>query len=279
MPVLEMRVSSESANVRMDVLCAGYESGAWRSSALVDDNFDRHLLSFALNYTELQNVSGSTALGSIRDAAVSVYTSDKYKKRGEFGEMLLHGALIDFFSAEPAVSKIYYEDTANHVVKGFDGVHLVDGPDGAQLWLGESKFYADASSAVDSAVRSIEEHLDSGFLRKEFLFITRKLDERWPRSQEFAALLARTRSLDEIIAQIVVPIFVTYNSEVVGAHSQLSDQYRMDLEPEVRAILERLESALSKPLRIEVRLILLPIKDKAELVALMDAKLKRLQAI
>lgn len=279
MPVLTVRVSNSSENVRMDVLCAGYESAAWRSHALIEDNFDRHLLSFALNYSELQSINGATALGSIRDAAVSVYTSDKYQKRGEFGEMLMHGALVDFYGAEPIVSKIYYEDTTNHVVKGFDGVHVVDSVDGAQLWLGESKFYADGVSAIDSAVASVEEHIAAGVLREEFLFITRKIDRSWPRAQEFIDLLARTRSLDDIVARIVVPIFITYNSDAVLAHSVVSEQYLSALKPEAKALLDRLETKLSKPLQIEIRLILVPLEDKAQLVQLMDEKLKHLQGV
>ncbi|MCS5504255.1 DUF1837 domain-containing protein [Curtobacterium flaccumfaciens] len=246
---------------------------------LVEDTFDRHLLSFALAYSDLAAVSGSTALTSIRDAARSVYASDKYKKRGEFGELLMHGALVDFFGAETAVSKIFYKDSANDTVKGFDGVHLVDGPDGVELWFGEAKFYSDAASAIDSAVHSLKEHLDADFLRQEFMLIARKVDSDWPRAQEFKSLLARTRSLDDIVAQIVMPIFVTYDSLAVNSNAKITDAYKAQLVSEAQVVLDRLEAKLDKPLLIDVRLILVPLASKDAFVRLLHKKLKHLQGV
>lgn len=181
MPVLSLRVSVAPGDVPLDVLCAGYELKSWRAEAFANDVFERHLLSFALSYSEFTAVDGSTALRSIKDAAISVYTTDKYGRRGEFGEILLHGALVDFYGAEPAVSKIYYEDSSNDVVKGFDSVHVAasDAHD-IKLWLGEAKFYEDLNGAVHEALKDIKTHLKSGFLRNEFMFISRKVDQSWP---------------------------------------------------------------------------------------------------
>lgn len=72
-------------------ICAGYESGAWRSDALAE-----HLLEwlpeFALNERELRELDGTNARRILRQAARNLYTSEKYQKRGEVGEILLHAA-------------------------------------------------------------------------------------------------------------------------------------------------------------------------------------------
>ncbi|GAA5196122.1 hypothetical protein GCM10023346_27780 [Arthrobacter gyeryongensis] len=280
MPVLQVRVELVPNSVAANALCAGYELGIWRASQLVEDVFDRHLLDFALTYTEAKNVSSSTAMQSIRDAAVSVYSTDKYRRRGEFGELLLHSALVDFYGAEPAVSKIYYEDSSNDVVKGFDSVHIVADSNGEmKIWLGEAKFYSSLDSAMDSVLKDIQAHLAIDFLRKEFVFITRKVDASWPHAQQFKTLIARARSLDDISSSIVMPVFLTYDSDAVDSHDVVGDGYIAAMADETTAALSRFESRLTKPLEVEIRLILLPLKSKARLVELMHAKLKALQGI
>ncbi|MDR6685486.1 hypothetical protein J2Y41_001041 [Arthrobacter sp. 1088] len=280
MPVLQVRVELVPNSVSVNALCAGYELGAWRADQLVEDIFDRHLLDFALTYTEAKSVSSSTALQSIRDAAVSVYTTDKYRRRGEFGELLLHSALVDFYGAEPAVSKIYYEDSSNDVVKGFDSVHVVADSNGEmKIWLGEAKFYSRLDDAMDSVLQDVQAHLATDFLRKEFVFITRKVDASWPHAQQFKGLIARARSLDDISSSIVMPIFLTYDSDAVDTHNVVSNGYIAAMTNETAGALLRFESRLAKPMEVEIRLILLPLKSKARLVELMHAKLKALQGI
>ena len=46
----------------------------------------------------------------LAEAAKTVYTTEKYKKRGEFGELILHLILRDFFETVPLLSKIYFKD-------------------------------------------------------------------------------------------------------------------------------------------------------------------------
>lgn len=280
MPVLQVRVQLVPNSVAVDALCAGYELGEWRARQLVEDVFDRHLLGFALTYTEANNVSSSTAIQSIRDAAVSVYSTEKYQRRGEFGELLLHAVLVDCYGAEAAVSKIYYEDSSNDVVKGFDSVHVVADSNGEMtIWLGEAKFYSALDGAMDSVLVDIQAHLAIDFLRKEFVFITRKVDASWPHAQKFKALIARARSLDDISNSIVMPVFLTYDSDAVDSHDVVGQSYIAAMANEATAALSRFESRLTKPLEVEIRLMLLPLKSKTRLVELMHEKLKALQGI
>ena len=71
---------------------AGYESSEWRYKAVADYLFD-WLLEFAMKYSDLEDVNSATAAKMLNKAAKTVYTTEKYGKRGEFGELLLH-ALI-----------------------------------------------------------------------------------------------------------------------------------------------------------------------------------------
>ena len=71
---------------------AGYESGSWRYSEMAEYLIE-WLPEFALKYSDLEDINSGTTRKTLRKAAQVVYNTDKYKKRGEFGELLLH-ALI-----------------------------------------------------------------------------------------------------------------------------------------------------------------------------------------
>ncbi|THG34553.1 DUF1837 domain-containing protein [Glaciibacter flavus] len=279
--VLEVRIQDAALNPALTVLCAGYEMEVWRAPELVDDLFSRHLTSFALSFTEFNSIDGETAARALRRSAEMVYGTDKYRRRGEFGELILHAALIDFFGATPAVSKIYYKDSDNDTVKGFDSVHVVGRHDGElEVWLGEAKFYKDLSGAITEAVKSIEDHLERNFLRREFIAITNKVDATWPHADAFRGLLDGAASLDEIAKSLVIPVLITYESVSVASHKVVDDAYKSALEAEVRTAWKAFsEKELKTKLTITLQLILLPLESKDRLIGLMHEKLKVWQHI
>src|SRR4051794_5347603 len=85
-------------------VCAGFEEEAWRSEHLAD-----HLLEwlpeFALNDREYTSLRGANAVRRLKEAARTVYTSDKYERRGELGEILLHAIIRQEFGSVPIISK------------------------------------------------------------------------------------------------------------------------------------------------------------------------------
>lgn len=278
--VLTIRVQHMELRPSLTVLCAGYELDAWRAAALVDDLFQRHLASFALSYTDFNTINGENAARSLKHAAQIVYSTDKYRRRGEFGELLLHAALIDFFGARPAVSKIYYKDSDNDTVKGFDSVHIVETQDSIEIWLGEAKFYKNASQAIGEALESLNDHLERDFLRREFIAITNKLDRNWAHSEVVRDMLDGARSLNDIVQSLVIPVLVTYNSEAVNAWSQVCPQYVDQLRAEAHAAWTRFDlGKLSARFEVTLQLILLPLADKDHLLELMHQKLNVYQAL
>lgn len=243
---------------------------------MVQDLFDRHLLSFALNYTELEAVNDESASSSLRKAAQSVYGTQKYQRRGEFGELILHAILRDFFGAQPAVSKIYFKDGPNDTVKGFDSVHIVETEDNTdvELWLGEVKFYSSLSAGIRDVTDELKAHLSPSFLRTEFVAVTNKLDAGWPHSARVREMLDEKTSLDEIAGSLVVPILLTYDSSTVSLHDAISDEYLTGLKEEALAAVETMSEKLEIDLRIRVEAILMPLRDKKRLVNLFHQKLQ-----
>jgi hypothetical protein len=252
-------------------ISVGYESGSWRVRVLADALGD-YLPEFALNYSERKAITDKSAMQFVRKAAALMYATDKYQKRGEFGELLLHFVLAELYGSQPAISKMFFKDATNDTVKGFDCVHIVEAADGLELWLGEVKFYADLQSAIDAVVTEIRNHSKVDYLRAEFAAIANKIDNSWPHAAELRQLIDRKTSLDHIVKRIRIPVLLTYDSDAVRANTTDADPYPRMFREEVldghtRFARRDLKTALS------IHLLLMPLHTKSELVDLLQKKL------
>jgi hypothetical protein len=271
-PFLTLMVSDVGCAPPLLALCAGFEEGRWRSKELARHLFE-WLLDFAFTHSELAEFDYDNAAEFMNRAAYAVYESDRYERRGEFGELLLHAVIRERFHSEAAISKVYFKDSPNDTVKGFDAVHVVLPGDGTmELWLGEAKFYGDATDAFRAAAEELEKHTRTEWLRREFMAIGNKIDPAWPHADRLRDLIHRNKSIDEIFDTIRIPLLVTYDSPVVAAASSSDDPYPHDFETEVRRLQARF-AALDVP-DVSVHLLLVPLKSKAELVEMLDAQLR-----
>lgn len=271
--IQQIRYQDMKSSPALTTLCAGYESGSWRARQLVEDVMGRHLMSFALSFTDFNAISGENAAKMLKKAANAIYDTNKYHNRGEFGELLLHAAVKDFFDAQPAISKIHFKDSPNDTVKGFDCVHIIESDNKVELWLGEVKFYKDLAKAISDVTLELRAHFNKDFLEREFIAITNKLDPNWPLANSVADLLDRNRSLDEIIDHLVVPVMLTYDSAAVGEHSKVTADYTKAIEGESTQALAKFNLKLNEALPVKLHLILVPLEEKERLVNLFHDKL------
>lgn len=276
-PFLTVRVHELSVAPTLTGVCAGYEQGEWRASRLA-----AHLIGwlpdFALNHSEREGLGAPNAVELIARAAETVYTSDKYQRRGEPGELILHAVLCQVFGTLPAISKIFFKDSANDTVKGFDAVHVVSNGDDLELWLGEVKFYADISRAIADVVEELGDHMERKFLRSEFAAITRKIDPTWPHADRLAKLLDDNTSLDDIFTRACIPVLLTYESDTIRAHDRVSQAFEAAFQSEALGHYWTFASK-ALPKEIAIHLILLPLHEKAVLMAEFDRRLKAAQAL
>lgn len=276
---LEVRVSDLASHPTLRAACVGYESGEWRDKQLASHLME-WLPDFALDPIEAQGLASHNAVALLRRAAHNVYTSDKYARRGEFGEILLHVLLRQDCGTEPAISKVYFKDASNETVKGFDAVHVVGEPDDLELWLGEAKFYNNRASAIRDITSEVEEHLKKDYLRSEFLAITAKLDPEHPHTEALRRLLDPNTSLDQVFTRLCIPMLITYDSECVTGHTAVDCAYETAFEEEAREGFEALIAKLANhtvPEHVRLHALLVPLKCKATLVQIMDEELKRWQ--
>ena len=255
--------------------CANFELGRWRCKPLAF-----HLLEwlpeYALPEEELQ-VNHANSLLKINQAAVRVYTSPKYAKRGEAGEIALHAICRDFFGTIPISPRVFYKSASNDVVKAFDMVHarLSEGCP-VEIWLGESKLYEDGKAAIADAITSIRTHVDAGFLTNEKLLLGPQIPKSTPRYEEIIKLFSKQATLDALLSQAVFVIGIFCDSDSAIKAVAQDAAYLSGSKAELEALAAIIaKSGLSALLRLE--LVYIPLASKAALVTEFDARLKGLQ--
>lgn len=266
-------------------LCAGFERQQWRSDQLADHVLE-WLPEFALKHSELEELGHSNAMKLIRRAAKTVYQSEKYEKRGEFGEILLHIAMRQLYETLPAISKIFYKTSANETVKGFDAVHVIRGESGLELWVGETKFYRCLKRAIRDVVTEIIDHLETDYLRSEFIFIANKIDPNWPEAEALNALIDQSSSIDDVFSSMCIPVLLTYESPATAGSTQIDQKYLDEIEDELTSEFARLRASLCEKYKdkyqedfgITLHVLVIPLADKDSLIQSLDKKLKGLQA-
>lgn len=276
-PFLEVRVRTTALSPNVLGVCAGYELNEWRCKQLVS-HLIQWLPEFALNHSDYEAIGGHNAIEKTIEAAKALYKSDKYQLRGECGELLLHAIVRQVFGSYPAISKYFFKDSRNDTVKGFDAVHVVAAGAALELWLGEVKFYKDISGAISAVVDELEEHLDRDYLRAEFLAITNKIDSAWPLSDRLKKLIHPQTSLDEIFDAVVIPVLLTYDSDVIRGHKKATNLFKAAFEKEILAH-QATFAGKKLPTSVRVELFLFPLGSKENLVKTFDERLKQWQAL
>lgn len=276
-PFLEVRISELEWEPALIALCAGYENCYWRSKQLA-----RHLIEwipeFALSHIERQEMNDSTAVALLRKAALKIYKTKKFQNRGEIGEIILHCILRQVYATYPAVSKIYYKDSSNDTVKGFDAVHVVSNNGELELWIGEVKYYKSISKAIYDVVKELNNHTTIDFLRDEFLLISDKIDNAWPFSSKLKDLIHRNRSMDEIFSRTVIPVLLCYESRTVNTYEKVSSGYMEAYRKEMEKHYDSFCNA-NLPETVCLHLFLLPMHTKKDLSDSFDERLKALQVL
>lgn len=272
---LEVRAQELHIEPGLTALCVGYERGNWRDTQLVNHAME-WLPEFALSHSERQGLDSGSSVRLLRKAARVIYDSEKFRSRGEFGELFLHIAVRQVFDSEPAISKIYYKSANNETVKGFDAVHVVEGGEGLELWLGEAKFYKNIGRAIQDVTKELGAHTQTDYLRSEFALIANKIDDSWEHAENLRQLISSNTSLDKIFKRVCIPVFLTYDSRTVAAHTICTEDYIQQFEKEVRKHYATF-SDNDLPSELRIHLFLLPLKSKKDLVQMLDEKLKTWQ--
>ena len=335
--ILEEKISN--ANLR--AFCIGYDLGVCRIEpfaeilldGLVDFAFGYHT-GILKKYDRRLLIEAAKSIYKINnyEKAKKIYLDDnnvissdeegkteeeiKYEKeilrKGEFGELLLHIILHDYYQTVPLISKIFFKDSDGFAVHGFDSIHIGKDPEDPQkdsLFLGESKIYyrSDGKSGehgVKDLATDIQEHFNADFLRREFALVSKKRDSfksiedyddentkkeyeeflikknSW--IDELHQISERKQKLQDILGSVTIPVICTYQSKIFEKHrDDSSPDFANDFNSEINALeqkfreeIKNIAAAPGQPVRTDLNivLIMLPIPSKKELVLMLHQK-------
>ncbi|RJU51119.1 DUF1837 domain-containing protein [Streptococcus sp. AM28-20] len=211
---------------------------------------------------------------------------DKYLKRGEFGELILYYLLQEKLGKPQLISKIYFKDSYNSVVHGFDAVHF--DKNSKELWIGESKFYKDKNSALRDLVDDLYKHFNIDFFNQEFAIIKRRFGDLGIQDDDISTLVdPQTKQLSKII-NINACFFALFDSEIVNSFS-----YEVGTDKPSQQFLDILKKAVEKTRvnfdskistypykdKLKIHLFLFPVNSKYKLIQALHEKLKREQGL
>jgi len=273
----ELVIDEKISDPLLKAYHVGFDQGEFRLQPLVDV-IRKVIPEFSLGYHCGTNIPLTEIVERLKEAAETVYMTEKYKTRGEFGELILHLLLRDFHQTIPLISKIYFKDAYNVPAHGFDGVQVTVNGDVKKLWLGESKLYKVGKAGVQELAKDIEKHVNADYLRKEFNLISRKLPADIPEIQYWRQLMDKHQKLDVIFSSIVIPMVCTYSSELFDAHTDDKGSFFADFEKECNALNQEFEKLKPKT-DVEIILMLLPVPCKDKLNTELDKRLKAMQII
>jgi hypothetical protein len=302
--VIKQRISESNWSsylVGFDINDAGNREYRWNSLIKLLINV---IPEFAFGFHDGTQTDNTELISKVSEAARSIYKIDEFQKvkdiylhgnyiedddiantylrRGEFGELILHLILRDYYSTIPLLSKIFFKDSYGHTVHGFDAVHIE--PYSKTLFLGESKLYIDGKRGVRALIEDIKQHILRDYLHDEFVLISKKvkLFDNIPEKEHWLNILSSGTTLAEQLDSITIPLLCTYSSENFSNYDNEGLQEFIDeYEKEVRALKEYFDNNNDHPLRTDINTVLLlfPVKCKVELVKKLHYKLSLLQEV
>lgn len=209
----------------------------------------------------------------------------KYLNRGEFGELILYYLLKKKLNKPQLISKLYFKDTYNAVVHGFDAVHYDKNLN--ELWIGESKLYSSKYQALRDLVSDLTSHFNINFFDQEFTIISDRFQDLGIDNDELKNLIdPKTKFLSKLIS-INACFFALFNDTILDSFS-----YEPDSDEISQEFLDRLKESVEETRKgfddkakdfpymsnLKIHLFLFPVQNKQALVKKLHEKLKKEQS-
>ena len=268
-------------NEKILSLINDFEDGRWRYNKFQNFIWD-NIAETALSSMEREKLVDKSHTKLVQ-AAKNLRLTDKEDEKGkgsELAEIFLYGIMKHFYKALPVVPKIFYKQNSQDNAKGADSVHIVIGDNNDfSIWFGEAKFYKDLNKAMDVAISSIMESLDTEKLKKENRIITgiRDIDELLKDKEELKAniksFLDNNKSIDYFKPKLHIPILLLHECTKTKNCTELTDVYKNDIrvhhikkaEEYYTKQVQKL-NRISQYSEITFHLILFPVPNKQEII-------------
>ena len=212
-----------------------------------------------------------------------------YRRKGVFGEIVLHMLLKEFKNTIPLISKMYFKDSFSQEAKGFDAVHVSE--DGSTLWLGETKFYKNWETkgkvigGIEELVGDLKKHFTKNYFNEQFVVIKRGLKSQYahPQREKWLQILNRPIVLKDVFQYIRIPLLCIYEDSIASQYLKVIDDVLkneaiIEHTMTVRDYYNLLNDSPHKE-QLQTLLILMPIEAKNKLIKYMLERIWHMQNI
>jgi hypothetical protein len=155
-------------------------------------------------------------------------------KLGFYGEALLYSLLKIFYNNETLVCRGYFYDIQKKSeVTGYDCFHLIQNKNDLELWFGETKFYQNGTSVVDSVFSNITKAISNDYLiDTNFTTILQSKGNIQDKNSTIYKILDKWEKslipnlVDELNSnniKLVYPILITYDQHKDGYNDSINE--------------------------------------------------------
>lgn len=191
----------EETNSKLNLRVLRIENNQFCYKELIS-KLSNAVLNFSLSRKEFIDFEKDKRYGELNRRALEKFRDYKVND-GEAGELLLYCFLESHLKAPKILTKLEIKTSSNDYVKGSDGIHLLKISENKyHLIFGESKLYADLTSSITNAFKSIHEfiHRDKNNINYEIGLINSQLGKE-----------AFDDSLYKFLKSILFPVANTEN--------------------------------------------------------------------
>lgn len=149
--------------------------------------------------------------------------------------------------------------------------------------IGESKFYGNGKVGIRQLLVDLEQHFKKEYLDEQFIIIKKNLEcNNIPQRQQWIEELSNCNKLSYKLDMINIPMLCTYENDIYSKFENLNGQDAINYhEVNIRELKKIFDDENKHPLksRLNVILLLFPVKNKKELIKILHEKLWHMQNI
>jgi len=151
-------------------------------------------------------------------------------------DLFLHIAIRQSHKTIPIINKVFNSTNGSTL----SCTHIVLEKGKVEIWLGVSSIQANLRDATSKAIDNINEIFSVKDIEQRLILITQEMDPTWPFKEKLSRITDSTTPLFKRFDSLVIPVFLTHDSESIINYSEAS--FEKDLQSELdecRALLKQ----------------------------------------
>ena len=147
--------------------------------------------------------------------------------------------------------------------------------------VGESKFYNDGKRGIKELIRDLENHFKRDYLNEQFVIIKKNVENNSiPQRDEWIQKLTQCNKMSDKLKTINIPLLCTYTDNIYELFDNLNEKEAIEYhEKNIAELKSYFDEQNHHPLKdkLNVILLLFPIRNKKELIIKLHEKLWHMQ--